>query len=41
MTKIDLFAHVLLPEIYKRMLMLDLELPKKMPFIQNLVLSHM
>lgn len=34
MTKIDVFAHVLLPEFYKRMLMLDSELPQKMPFIQ-------
>ena len=41
MTKIDVFAHVLLPEFYKRMLMLDSELPQKMPFIQNPVLSDM
>lgn len=41
MTKIDVFAHVLLPEFYKRMLMLDPELPQKMPFIQNPVLSDM
>lgn len=41
MTKIDVFAHVLLSEFYKRMLMLDPELPQKMPFIQNPVLSDM
>lgn len=39
MSKIDVFAHILLPEFYKRMLLLAPELPKKMPFIQNPVLS--
>jgi probable 4-oxalomesaconate hydratase len=41
MTKNDVFAHVLLPEFYERMLMMDPDLPKKMPFIQNPVLSDM
>jgi predicted TIM-barrel fold metal-dependent hydrolase len=41
MEKIDVFAHVLLPEFYKRMLMLDEHLPEKMPFIQNPALSDM
>lgn len=39
MEKIDVFAHVLLPNFYKRMLMLDDKLPDKMPFIQNPVLT--
>lgn len=39
MEKIDVFAHVLLPDFYKRMLMLDDKLPDKMPFIQNPVLT--
>lgn len=39
--KIDAFAHVLLPEFYKKMLMLDEVLAQKMPFIQNPVLSDM
>ncbi|KXT80138.1 hypothetical protein SORDD16_00449 [Streptococcus oralis] len=39
MSKIDVFAHVLLPEFSKRMFLLDPELPEKMPFIQNSVLS--
>ncbi|MGT2907028.1 amidohydrolase family protein [Streptococcus dentiloxodontae] len=41
MEKIDVFAHVLLPDFYQRMLMLDKELPQKMPFIQNPVLTDM
>ena len=39
MEKVDVFAHVLLPEFYQRMLMLDQDLPKKMPFIQNPLLG--
>lgn len=41
MEKIDVFAHVLLPDFYQEMLKLDKELPNKMPFIQNPVLSDM
>lgn len=41
MTKLDVFAHVLLPEFYEKMLMLDKELVPKMPFIQNPVLTDM
>ncbi|MBM7636823.1 amidohydrolase family protein [Streptococcus saliviloxodontae] len=41
MTKIDVFAHVLLPDFYKKMLMLDKDLATKMPFIQNPVLTDM
>ncbi|MDO5376205.1 MAG: amidohydrolase family protein [Staphylococcus rostri] len=37
--KIDVFAHVLLPEFYKKMLELDKNLVEKMPFIQNPVLT--
>lgn len=39
--KIDVFAHVLLPEFYEKMLMLDKDLAKKMPFIQNSVLTDL
>ncbi len=39
--KIDLFAHVLLPEFYEKMLMLDKTLPDKLPFIKNTVLTDM
>lgn len=35
MEKIDVFAHVLLPKYYKKMLELDGELPKKYPFINH------
>ncbi|MBM7643096.1 amidohydrolase family protein [Streptococcus loxodontisalivarius] len=41
MTKIDVFAHVLLPDFYQKMLMLDKDLVQKMPFIQNPVLTDM
>lgn len=41
MPKIDVFAHVLLPEFYEKMLMLDKELPEKMAFIKNPVLTDM
>ena len=36
--KIDVFAHVLLPQFYQKMLVLDPALPQKMPFLQNPVL---
>lgn len=41
MTKIDVFAHVLLPDFYRKMLEIDGDLPKKMPFIKNPVLMNM
>ncbi|MFC3932532.1 amidohydrolase family protein [Streptococcus dentapri] len=41
MNKIDVFSHVLLPNFYEKMLMLDEDLPNKMPFIQNPVLIDM
>lgn len=37
--KIDVFAHVLLPNFYERMLAIDAELPQKMPFLQHPLLS--
>lgn len=39
--KIDVFAHVLLPQFYQKMLVLDPALPQKMPFLQNPVLMDM
>lgn len=39
--KIDVFAHVLLPQFYQKMLALDPALPQKMPFLQNPVLQDM
>ncbi|KIX90265.1 4-oxalomesaconate hydratase [Staphylococcus microti] len=39
--KIDAFAHVLLPDFYKEMSILDKDLAQKMPFIQNDVLLDM
>lgn len=39
--KIDAFSHVLLPKFFEKMLMLDKDLAKKMPFIQNPVLTDM
>ena len=39
--KIDVFAHVLLPQFYKKMLALDPALPQKMPFLQNPILQDM
>ncbi|HEL2412555.1 TPA: amidohydrolase [Streptococcus suis] len=39
--KIDVFAHVLLPQFYKKMLGLDPALPQKMPFLQNPILQDM
>ena len=41
MEKIDVFAHVLLPNFYQKMLSIDPELPKKIPFINNEVLQNM
>ncbi|MBF0777577.1 amidohydrolase family protein [Streptococcus cuniculi] len=39
--KVDVFAHVLLPRFYQKMLALDPQLPDKMPFLQNPVLLDM
>ena len=39
MEKIDVFAHVFLPEYAKRMQMLDKSLLEKMPFLANPALS--
>ncbi|MFM0816930.1 amidohydrolase family protein [Streptococcus suis] len=39
--KIDVFAHVLLPQFYQKMSALDPTLPQKMPFLQNPVLMDM
>ncbi|CYW22276.1 amidohydrolase family protein [Streptococcus suis] len=39
--KIDVFAHVLLPRFYQKMLGLDPALPQKMPFLQNPILQDM
>ncbi|MFM0772047.1 amidohydrolase family protein [Streptococcus suis] len=39
--KIDVFAHVLLPQFYQKMLVLDPALPQKMPFLQNPILQDM
>lgn len=39
--KIDVFAHVLLPRFYQKMLALDPALPQKMPFLQNPILQDM
>ncbi|MGT2716168.1 amidohydrolase family protein [Streptococcus respiraculi] len=39
--KIDVFAHVLLPRFYQKMLRLDPHLSDKMPFLQNPVLTDM
>ncbi|HFI0103254.1 TPA: amidohydrolase family protein [Streptococcus suis] len=39
--KIDVFAHVLLPQFYQKMLALDPALPQKMPFLQNPILKDM
>ena len=41
MEKIDVFAHVLLPNFYQKMLSIDPEIPKKIPFINNEVLQNM
>ena len=41
MEKNDVFAHVLLPNFYQKMLSIDPELPKKIPFINNEVLQNM
>lgn len=41
MEKIDVFAHVLLPKFYKKMLLIDKDIPKKIPFINNEVLTDM
>lgn len=39
MLKIDAFAHVLLPNFYKKMLEIDANIPKEIPFINNAVLT--
>ena len=39
MLKIDAFAHVLLPNFYKKMLEIDANIPKEIPFINNEVLT--
>lgn len=41
MMKIDVFAHVLLPDFYEKMLRLDPNLLVKMPFLKNPVLTDM
>ncbi|WP_242384457.1 amidohydrolase family protein [Enterococcus faecalis] len=41
MVKIDVFAHVLLPQFKEWMLQLDKQLPKKLPFIQHIHLTDM
>lgn len=41
MTKIDAFAHVLLPNFYSKMLKINPNLPKDIPFINNEVLIDM
>lgn len=39
MLKIDAFAHVLLPNFYKKMLEINPNIPKEIPFINNEVLT--
>lgn len=39
--RIDVFAHVLLPRFYQKMLALDPALPQRMPFLQNPILQDM
>lgn len=39
MQKIDTFAHVLLPKFYEKMLRINSDIPKYLPFIQNEVLT--
>lgn len=41
MEKIDVFAHVLLPKFYKKMLKINSNIPKDIPFINNEVLTDM
>lgn len=41
MEKIDVFAHVLLPHFYQKMLEIDPSIPKQIPFINNEVLTDM
>lgn len=41
MIKIDAFAHVLLPHFYHKMLKIDPNIPKDLPFINNEVLTDM
>lgn len=41
MDKIDAFAHVLLPKFYNKMLKINPNLPKEIPFINNEVLIDM
>lgn len=41
MEKIDVFAHVLLPKFYQRMLEIEPNIPKKIPFINNEILTDM
>lgn len=40
MEKIDVFAHVLLPNFYQKMLAINPNLPKDIPFINNEVLTN-
>lgn len=39
--KIDVFAHVLLPQFKELMVQLDKQLPKKQPFVQHILLTDM
>lgn len=39
--KIDAFAHVLLPNFYNKMLKINSDIPKDIPFINNEVLTNM
>ena len=41
MANIDVFAHVLLPKFYEKMLQIDSNIPKDIPFINNEVLTDM
>lgn len=41
MSKIDVFAHVLLPEFYQKMLVIEPKLPEMFPFIQHPVLNDL
>lgn len=41
MEKIDVFAHVLLPKFYEKMLKINSNIPKDIPFINNEVLTDM
>ncbi len=41
MEKIDVFAHVLLPNFYHKMLEINPHLPEEIPFIHNEVLTDL